>query len=125
MSILIFDSFVKIAIFRAFLLVLGDLHHALRPELNTRSRQKRMTQTSQKKKKNPKNGFLKFHKNEIDGLKNLSTRTPLFYQFLHFKGCFYLNHKISFNLSVQVAVSLVFHNTFMMLFLILSSVLDK
>ena len=54
----------------------------------------------------------------------MSTRAPLFYDFLHFKGCSYLNHKISFNLSVQVAIFLVFHNPFMMLFHILMSVLD-
>ena len=52
-----FDSLVKIAVFRASLLFLGDLHHALRRELNTRSGQKRMTQISHKKKKIPKNGF--------------------------------------------------------------------
>ena len=35
-----------------------------------------------------------------------------------------VNHKISFNLSVEVAIFLAFHNTFMMLFHILMSVLD-
>ena len=44
--------------------------------------------------------------------------------FLHFKGCSYLNRKISFNLSVEVAIFLVFHNPFMMLFHILMSVSD-
>ena len=45
---------------------------------------------------------------KINGLKKLSTRAPLFYDFLHFKGCSYLDHKISFNLSVQVTIFLVF-----------------
>ena len=43
---------------------------------------------------------------------------------MHFKGCSYLNCKISFNLSVEVAIFLVFHNPFMMLFHILMSVSD-
>ena len=47
-----------------------------------------------------------------------------FYDFLHFKGRSYLNHKISFNLSVKVAIFLVFHNLFMILFHILMSVLE-
>ena len=42
--------------------------------------------------------------------------------FLHFKVCSYLNHKISFNLSVEVALFLVFHIPFMILFHILISV---
>ena len=54
----------------------------------------------------------------------MSTRAPQFYDFLHFKGCSYLNCKISFNLSVEVAIFLVFHNPFMMLFHILMSVSD-
>ena len=54
----------------------------------------------------------------------MSTRAPQFYDFLHFKGCSYLNRKISFNLSVEVAIFLVFHNPFMMLFHILMSVSD-
>ena len=57
----------------------------------------------------------KFHKSKIDGLQKLSTRAPWFYDFLHFKGWSYLNHKISFNLRVQVAIFLTFHNRFMML----------
>ena len=65
-----------------------------------------------------------FHKSNIDGLQMLSTRAPQFYDFLHFKGCSYLNRKISFNLSVEVAIFLVFHNPFMMLFHILMSVSD-
>ena len=58
------------------------------------------------------------------GLQKLSTRAPQFYDFLHFKGCSYLNRKISFNLSVEVAIFLVFHNPFMMLFHILMSISD-
>ena len=46
------------------------------------------------------------------------------YDFLHFKGCSYLNHKTSFNLSVQVATFLVFDNPFMMLLDIFMPVLD-
>ena len=56
--------------------------------------------------------------------KKLSTRAPQFYDLSHFKGCSYLNCKISFNLSVEVAIFLVFHNPFMMLFHILMSVSD-
>ena len=37
----------------------------------------------------------KFHKNKVDSFEKLSTRACLFYDFLHFKGCPYLNHKIS------------------------------
>ena len=59
-----------------------------------------MTQISQKKEKRPKNGFFdykikNFHKSKVDGLKKLPTRTCLFNDFLHFKGCPYINHKIS------------------------------
>ena len=36
-----------------------------------------------------------FHKNKVDSFEKLSTRACLFYDFLHFKGCPYLNHKIS------------------------------
>ena len=52
------------------------------------------------------------------------SKSSQFYDFLHFKGCSYLNRKISFNLSVEVAIFLVFHNPFMMLFHILMSVSD-
>ena len=37
---------------------------------------------------------------------NFSTRAPMFYDFLNFKGCSYVNYKISFNLNVQVAIFL-------------------
>ena len=60
----------------------------------------------------------------MESLKKLSTRAPLFYDFLHFQGCSYVNHKISFNLNVQVATFLVFHNPFMMLFHTFMFVLD-
>ena len=79
-----------------------------------------MKQISQKKEKFPKN----YHKIKIDGLKKLPTKAPLFYDFLHFKRWSYFNRKISFNLSVQVAIFLAFHNQFMILFHILSPVLD-
>ena len=36
-----------------------------------------------------------FHKSKVDGLKKLSTRACLFNVFLHFKGCSFINHKIS------------------------------
>ena len=88
-----------------------------------------MTRISQKKERCPKNGYFdlkikNFHKSKNDGLQKLSTRAPWFYDFLHFKGCSYLNHKISFILSVQVAIFLVFHNLFVMLFHILMSISD-
>ena len=79
----IFDSLVKIAVFRASLLFWGRLRHAFLPGSCVRLRP------------------------------------------IHFKGCSYLNHKISFNLSVQVAIFLVFHNPFLMLIHILRSVLDR
>ena len=44
--------------------------------------------------------------------------------FLHFKEQSSFIPKISFNLSVQVAIFLVFHNPFMMLFHILMSISD-
>ena len=82
---------------------------------------------TQKMEKCPKDGYFDkkikiFHKSKIDGLQKLSTRAPQFYEFLHFKGCSYLNCKISFNLSVKVAIFLVFNNPFMMLVHILMSV---
>ena len=88
-----------------------------------------MTRISQKKEKCPKNSYFdkrikNFHKSKIDGHQKLFTRAPRFYDFLHFKVCSYLNHKISFNLSVQVAIFLVFHNPFMMFFYILRSASD-
>ena len=45
----------------------------------------------------------------------MSTRAPRFYDFLHFKGCSYLNHKISCNLSCTLTIFLAFHNLFMIL----------
>ena len=88
-----------------------------------------MTGISQKKERCPKNSYFgqqikNFHKSKIDGLQKLSTRAPQFYEFLHFKGCSYLNPKISFNLSVEVTIFLVFHNPLLMLFHILSPVSD-
>ena len=65
-----------------------------------------------------------FHKSKIDGLQKLSTGAPQYHDVLHFKGCPYLNHKISFSLRIQVAIFLVFHNLFMILYHILSPVLD-
>ena len=59
-----------------------------------------MTRISQKKERCPKNGYFdkkikNFHKSKIDGLQKLSTRAPRFYDFLHFKGWPFINHKIS------------------------------
>ena len=54
----------------------------------------------------------------------MSARAPLFHDYLHFKRWSYLNRKISFNLSVQVAIFLVFHNPFIISFHILSPVLE-
>ena len=86
-------------------------------------------QISQNKEKCSRNGYFNleiknFHKSKIGSLKKLSTRAPPFYDFLHFKGWSYLNCKISFNLCVQIAIFLVFHSPFMILFHILSPVLD-
>ena len=36
-----------------------------------------------------------FHKSKVDGLEKLPTRACLFYYFLHFKGCPYINHFFS------------------------------
>ena len=95
-----FDFLVKIVIFWANLHFLGDLHHALRPQSNTWSGQNAWHESPQKNKKCPKNGYFdqnikNFHKIKVDGLKKLPTRTCLFNDFLHFKGCPYINHKIS------------------------------
>ena len=59
-----------------------------------------MTQISPKKERCPKNSYFdkqikNFHKSKIDGLQKLSTRAPRFYDFLHFKGWPFINHKIS------------------------------
>ena len=53
----IFDFLVKIAVFRASLLFLGDSRHALRPQSNTWSGKKCMTRISPKKERCPKNGY--------------------------------------------------------------------
>ena len=56
---------------------------------------------SPKKRRNTvKTAFLtknikNFHKSKIDGLQKLSTGASWFYDFLHFKGWSYKNHKIS------------------------------
>ena len=96
----IFNFLVKKAIFKAFLLFLGDLRHALRPKSNTWRGQNLSTQISQKKEKCLKNSFFdwkikNFHKSKVDGLQKLSTRASLFQDCLHFKGWPYINHKIS------------------------------
>ena len=52
---------------------------------------------------------------KVDGLKKLPTRACLFNDFLHFKGCPYINHKISRDLSLTMTIFLTFHNRFMML----------
>ena len=81
-----------------------------------------------KKEEIPKKWFFwlkeKNYKSKIDGLKKLSTRAPLFYNSLHFKESSDLDYKISFNLSVHVAIFFCFvlNNPFMMLFHILRSV---
>ena len=56
--------------------------------------------------------FMKF----FDSLVKIAVfRASRFFDFLHFKGQPFINHKISFNLRVQVAIFLTFHNCFMML----------
>ena len=62
---------------------------------------------------------MKHQKKKENG--NLNTQ---FCILLQYKRWSYLNHKISFNLSAQVAIYLVFHIPIMMLFHILRSVLD-
>ena len=36
-----------------------------------------------------------FHKSKVGSLQKLPTRACLFHDFLHFKGCSFINHKIS------------------------------
>ena len=67
---------VKIAIFGVLLLFLEDLHHALRSESSTWSRQKRVTQISKIKKKYPKNVF--FDKNSKEFIKAKLTVSKIF-----------------------------------------------
>ena len=101
-----------------------DLHHALWPKSNSWYRQD--TNHSRKSRNATKMAFLT-KKSILPKLmvsKNCVHVIQKFYDLLLFKGCYYLNHKISFNLSVQVAIILVFHEPFMMLFHILRSVLD-
>ena len=95
-----FDFLVKIVIFWAFFLFLGDLRHVLRPQSNTWSGQNAWHESPPKKEKCPKNGYFdyrikNFHKSKVDGLQKLPTRACLFEDFLHFKGWPYINHKIS------------------------------
>ena len=82
-----------------------------------------------RKKEIPKMAFwIKESKDFIQAKSTVSKSCHLgilwFKAFLHFKGCSYLNHKISFNLSVCVTIFFVFHNPYMMLFHILKCVLD-
>ena len=53
----IFDSLVKIAVFRASLLFLGDSRHAFLPGSRVRLRPYSMTRIFQIKKRCPKNSF--------------------------------------------------------------------
>ena len=75
---------------------------------------------SKKLKECPKNGYFdkkikNFHKSKVDGLNKLSTKDCLFNDFVHFKGCPYINHKISRDLSLTMTIFLTFHNRFMIL----------
>ena len=57
-----------------------------------------------------------FHKSKIDSLQKLSTRAPRCHDFLHFKGCSYLNHKISFKLVGKL--SFLFQKSFIYIIII-------
>ena len=62
-------------------------------------------------------------KNQKNG--NLNTQIESYFViFSHIKGWSYLNLKTSFNLSVQVAISFVLHNLYMILLRILMCFLD-
>ena len=96
----IFDFLVKMAIFRAFLLFSGDLRHALRPQSNTWSGQNAWQESPKKRRNALKMVILtKKSKNFIKAKLTVSKSYLLglvyLMIFLHFKGCPYINHKIS------------------------------
>ena len=51
----------------------------------------------------------------VDSLQKSPTRACLFRDFLHFKGCSYINHKISLQYDLYSEYFLAFHNLFTML----------
>ena len=115
-----FDSLVKIAVFRA-LSFFWRFPSCISSRITCSFAAVKHDVNLPKKGKSYFGQQIKnFHKSKIDGLQKLSTKAPQFYDFLLFN----LNCKISFNLSVEVAIFLVFHNPFMMLFHILMFVSD-
>ena len=98
----IFDFLLKPAIFGAFLLFLGELCYKLWPKIERGDFIISSTELdfwpqfviriTEEKQKGPQKGCFdqkikNFHKSKVDGLKKLSTRAHLFYDFLHFRGC--------------------------------------
>ena len=80
----IFDFLVKIALLEAFLLLSWWFVSKITAEIEFGgymiSAERPQKGCFDKKIKN-------FHKSKVDGLKKLSTRAHLFYDFLHFRGC--------------------------------------
>ena len=104
----IFDFSVKTALFGAFLLLLGEFCHKLRPIIELSGYIIRSFMRSLKKgyfDKKIKN----FHKSKVDGLKKLSTRARLFYDFLHFRRCPFTKSQFS-----QEAINLGFQKIYIL-----------
>ena len=78
----------------------GDLCHALWLQSNTWTGQNAWHESPEKRRNalkmviSTKESKI-VYKSKVDRLKMLPTRICLFYDFLHFKGCPYINHKIS------------------------------
>ena len=77
-----------------------DLRHTLRLQSNTWTGQNAWHESPKRRRNVQKMVILtkeskNFHKSKVDSLQKLSTRACLFYDFLHFKGWPYINHKIS------------------------------
>ena len=70
------------------------------------------------------NKIKNFHKSKVDGLEKLPTRSSLFNDLMHPKGCPYINHKISCNLSCTSTIFLKYHLLMVDSFQIRSGVLD-
>ena len=94
----IFDSLVKIAIFRGLSAFLGLFASQITAnQLNYLATDSifgsnLLRKSPKKKQKTPKNGCFEFeiknfHKSKVDSLKKFFTRACLFYVFLHFRLC--------------------------------------
>ena len=92
----IFDFLVKTAIFRAFLFFSERFSSCTSARIKCSSQTvygcNAWRKSPDKKEKCPKNGYFdekikNFHKSKVDGLKKLTTRSCLYHDLMHFRGC--------------------------------------